>query len=207
MGARSAVRGRLVLLTCQTITLGLMISFLMVPASALFMSRYGATGLPYAYLAVAVAGVVVSTAIRHAQAWLSVAAVAMSVLAVYLILVAGGWLILSSDDDSWVTFPLLVLFPLSIPMGFLIVGAQAGRLLDVRQLKAHFPRVVAGFSVGFGVGSLLSAWLVPLLGGPPQLLGLSVAATLMMILLVATTARRYSDALRSRPSRASRTRC
>ena len=95
-------------------------------------------------------------------------------LTAYLVLVAGGWLILTTTDVLWVTFPLLVLFPLSIPLGFLIVGGQAGRLLDVRELKAHLPRVVAGFSVGFGIASLTSAWLAPVLGGPAQLLGLSV---------------------------------
>ena len=62
------MRTRLVLLTGQTITLGLMIAFLVVPASALFLSRYGAGGLPYAYLAVAASGVVVSAVIRRAQA-------------------------------------------------------------------------------------------------------------------------------------------
>ena len=197
------MRTRLVLLTGQTITLGLMIAFLVVPASALFLSRYGAGGLPYAYLAVAASGVLVSAVIRRAQARHSLVVVALAVLTAYLLLVAAGWLILTTTDVLWVTFPLLVLFPLSIPLGFLIVGGQAGRLLDVRELKAHLPRVVAGFSVGFGIASLTSAWLAPVLGGPAQLLGLSVCATLVMIILVATTARRYSATLRTRPVRPS----
>ena len=161
-------------------------------------------GLPYAYLAVAASGVVVSAAIRRAQARSSVVVVALEVLTAYLVLVTGAWLVLITSDALWVTFPLLVLFPLSIPLGFLIIGAQAGRLLDVRELKAHLPRVVAGFSVGFGIGSLTSAWLAPALGNPAQLLGLSVGATSVMIVLVATTARRHSstlrDASRSSPS-------
>ncbi len=195
------MRSRLVLLTGQTITLGLMIAFLVVPASALFLSRYGADGLPYAYLAVAVSGVLVSAVIRRALARRSVVVVALSVLTSYLVTVASGWLLLTMTGALWVTFPLLVLFPLSIPLGFLIVGAQAGRLLDVREMKAHLPRVVAGFSVGFGLGSLTSAWLAPLLSGPAQLLGLSVGAAAVMMVLVAITARRHAGPLRTRPVR------
>ena len=194
------MRSRLVLLTAQTITLGLMMAFLVVPASALFLHRYGAGGLPYAYLAVAASGVVISAAIRRAQARSSVVMVALSVLSAYLVLVAGAWLILTTSDGFWVTFPLLVLFPLSIPLGFLIVGAQAGRLLDVREMKARLPRVVAGFSVGFGIGSLASAWLAPALGDPAQLLGFSAAATVIMIGLVTATAGRDPDTLRARPA-------
>ena len=194
------MRSRLVLLTAQTITLGLMMAFLVVPASALFLHRYGAGGLPYAYLAVAASGVGISAAIRRAQARSSVVMVALSVLSAYLVLVAGAWLILTTSDGFWVTFPLLVLFPLSIPLGFLIVGAQAGRLLDVREMKARLPRVVAGFSVGFGIGSLASAWLAPALGDARQLLALDLAPLLAFAALLAETGRRYLAQLRAVPA-------
>ena len=146
------VRTRVLLLACQTVALGLMMAFLVVPVSALFLNEYGSGALPYVYLIVAGTGVAVSSLMSRAERRLSLAGLAGGVVATYLVAVAVGWVALVMWDGLWVTFPLLVLFPLSIPIGFVLVGSQAGRLLDVRQMKAQFPRVVAGFSVGFAVG-------------------------------------------------------
>ena len=44
--------------------------------------------------------------------------------------------------------PLLVLFPILIQLGFVFIGGQAGRLLDIAGIKASFPRIMAGFPVG-----------------------------------------------------------
>ncbi len=164
------MRSRLVLLGGQTIALGLMMAFLVVPASSVFLAVYGAALLPYTYLCVAVAGVALSALMSRAQRRWSLAHVAVMVLAAYAVIVAAAWAALEFADATWVTFPLVVLFPLSIPVGFVLVGTQAGRLLDVRQMKAHFPRVVAGFSVGFAVGGLIAARLVGVFGGPAGLL-------------------------------------
>lgn len=187
------------LLFGQTTALGLMLAFLIVPASAIFLHTYGAARLPYAYLAVAASGVLVSTAMRRLQGRLSLAGLAVAVHATILALVAASWLVLRAGDGAWVTFVLVVLFPLSIPVGFVLIGGQAGRLLDVRQMKAHFPKVVAGFSAGFGVGGLLAAGLVHPLGGPVDLLAIDALAVAGMLWLVLATARRYPGQLRARP--------
>lgn len=88
----------------------------------------------------------------------------MLLASVYLGIVLLGWIALAFWDTTWVTFPLLVLFPLSIPIGFVAMGSQAVRLYDIRGLKAEFPRVVAGFSLGFAVGGLAAAALTGPLG-------------------------------------------
>ena len=202
------MRTRLVLLGAQTVALGLTVAFLMVPASALLLHAYGAHTLPYVYLVVAVSGVAVSWAMRRAQANLSLAALAMTILGGYGVLVAAGYAVLTFADADWVSFPLVVLFPLAIPVGFFLVGAQAGRLLDVRQMKEYFPRIVGGFSVGFAAGGLLAAWMVRLLPATADLLLVDLATTGAMIALVAATARRYPEQMwagrprRRRPSRA-----
>ena len=155
--------------------------------------------LPYAYIAVAAAGVAVSTAMTRAQARVSLAQLATGVLAGYVVLAAAGWVVLATTGGRWVTFPLLVMFPLTIPIGFMLVGSQAGRLLDVRQMKAHFPRIAAGFSVGFAVGGLSAAVLVPPLGGPRNLLVLDVVVAVAMLALVLETARRHPVELKATP--------
>ena len=195
------MRSRLLLLGGQTIVLGLTMAFLVVPASALFLDQYGAVALPYVYLAVAVTGVAVSSAMSRAQGRLSLAGVAVWVVGAYLVAVATGWLVLVGLDGLWITFPLLVLFPLSIPIGFVLVGSQAGRLLDVRQMKAHFPRVAAGFSVGFALGGFTAAALVSQIGGPRDLLAVDVVSAGIMLVLVVVTSRRFPDELRARPER------
>lgn len=193
------MRTRVLLLGGQTIALGLMMAFLVVPASALFLNQFGADALAYVYLTVAVAGVAISAALSRAQHRVSLASSAAAVVWIYLGLVAAAWLVLTAWEGVWVTFPLLVLFPLSIPIGFALVGAQAGRLLDVRQMKAHFPRVAAGFSVGFAIGGVGGALLVDPLGGPTQLLAVDLVAAVAMLALVVATGRRFSAELRAAP--------
>lgn len=198
------MRTRLLLLGGQTTALGAMVAFLVVPASALFLARYGAGALPYAYLAVAAAGVVLTIVIRKAQDRISLAALASVVLTTYVVVVAASWLVLEVTDGVWVTFPLVVLFPLIIPLGFMLVGAQSGRLLDVRQMKAHLPRVMGGFALGFGLGGVLSAALVGPLGGPVPLLGVDALIGAVMLALILETARRFPSELRATPHPLSR---
>ncbi len=194
------MRARLLLLGGQTIALGLMMAFLVVPVSARFLNEYGASALPYAYIAVAVAGVAVSSLMSQAQRRISLARLTALLLWIYLVAVVVGWIVLTRAGGVWVTFPLLVMFPLSIPLGFVLVGSQAGRLLDVRQMKAHFPRVAAGFSVGFALGGITAAALVRPLGGPDDLLALDGLAALTMLGLAFETARRFPDELRKPPT-------
>ncbi|MET0741442.1 MAG: hypothetical protein ABWZ26_07845 [Candidatus Nanopelagicales bacterium] len=193
------MRTRLVLLGGQTIALGLMMAFLVVPASSLFLVEYGADKLAFVYLAVAGSGVAVTSAMARAGRRWSLSRLALTLLVCYAVAVSAAWLLLVFADATWVTFPLLVMFPLSIPLGFVIVGASAGRLLDLQQMKAYFPRVVAGFSVGFAIGGLLAAWLARTLGDVAHLLVLDVAAAALFIGLVVETGRRHPAQLRSRP--------
>lgn len=194
------MRARLLLLTGQTVCLGLMMAFLVVPASSLFLVTYGADRLPWAYLVVAAAGVAVSSAMGHVQRRWSLARLSLTVLGGLGALSLAAWVLLAWFDATWVTFVLLVMFPLSIPLGFVLIGNQGGRLLDLQQLKAFFPRVVAGFPVGFAVGGLLAALASRVLGGLHHLLLLELAALGLFMLLVAECARRYPAELRSRPT-------
>lgn len=193
------MRSRMLLLGGQTTALGLMMAFLVVPASALFLHTYGAELLPWAYLGVAGAGVLVSAGVTRAGRRLSLGRLAMLLASVYLGIVLLGWIALAFWDAAWVTFPLLVLFPLSIPVGFVAVGSQAVRLYDIRGLKAEFPRVVAGFSLGFAVGGLAAAALTGPLGAVEHLLAVDVLAALAMLGFIAATARRFPAELLSPP--------
>jgi hypothetical protein len=176
-----------------------MVAFLVVPASALFLHAYGAQRLAWVYLGVAAVGVAVTWVMTRAQRRWSLARLALTVLATYAVLVAAGWALVDLASNSLATAGLLVLFPLSIPVGFMLVGAQAGRLLDVRQIKAHFGKVAAGFSIGFALGGLAAAGLVGPLGGPERLLLVDVGLALLFLALVGETSTRYAASLRVAP--------
>ena len=98
--AADPVRTRLLLLAGQTVRLGLMMAFLVVPVSALFLDEYGAGALPYVYLTVAVAGVAVSSRMSRAQRRVSLAATPAACGWIYLVVVAAGWFVLTGWDGS-----------------------------------------------------------------------------------------------------------
>jgi hypothetical protein len=192
-------RRRVLVLAAQAFLLGLSVVFLIVPASALFLERYGAQKLPFVYLSVAVLGVVVSRVMGSLQARLSLVGVARWCIGVFVVITAGGWLLLHVGGHPWVSAVLVTLFPLSIPVGFVMVGTQAGRLLDVRSLKQYFARIVAGFSLGFVVGGLATAILTGPLGGPGNLLLIDVGSGVVWFATVVASGRWFPDELGRRP--------
>ena len=193
------MRNRVLLLAAQAGLLGLSVTFLIVPASALFLDRYGADELPFVYIAVAVLGVVVSRVIRSMQARLSLVAVATWCIGAFVVIVAVSWVLLRFAGQIWVSAVLVGLFPLAIPVGFVLVGTQAGRLLDVRTMKQSFARIVAGFSLGFVVGGLATTALIGPLGGPVDLLLVDVVIGAAYLWTAIATGRRFPAELGERP--------
>jgi hypothetical protein len=175
-------------------------ALLAVPSSSLFLVKYGAARLPYVYLAVGAAGVLASWGMSRAQRRWTLLQIGLTVLASLLAAVAAGWVLLVVAKAEWVTFPLLVLFPLSIPIGLMLVGAQAGRLLDLQQMKAKYSRVVGGFTIGLAVGGLLAAWLVHVTGDIRLLLVLDLGPLVAFAVLLAQTGRRYPAQLHAAPA-------
>ena len=168
-------RGVIALLTAQALAFGVMLALVVVPANAIFLDAYGAKWLPATYIAIAVFGTGASAFIARAARRTRLVRVATVSLFSIAVLYAASWLILVAGG-VWVSAGLLVLFPIALQMGFVFIGGQAGRLLDVRQMKERFPRVVGGFSVGFLLGGLLAIPLLALLGSTEHLLlGTTVA--------------------------------
>jgi hypothetical protein len=191
-------RGVLPLLTAQALAFGVMLALVVIPANALFLDAYGAKWLPATYIGVAVFGSGASALIARAARRTRLVTVATVSLTAIAVLYAGSWLILVAGG-LWVSAVLLILFPIALQLGFVFIGGQAGRLLDVRQMKERFPRVVGGFSVGFLVGGLLGIPLLALLGSTKQLLLGGTAAQLTFLGLLLATERRFPE-IRSAPA-------
>ena len=185
-------RGVLGLLTAQALAFGVTLALLIVPANALFLDEYGSEWLPATYIAIAVFGSAASGFIARAARRTRLVRVATASLGALAALYAASWLILVAGG-VWVSALLLVLFPVALQVGFVFIGGQAGRLLDVRQMKVLFPRVVSGFAIGFFVGGLLGIPLLALLGSTEHLLLATTAAQLAFLALLFATERRFPE--------------
>jgi hypothetical protein len=188
----SPVRGVIHLLTAQALAFGVTLALLVVPANALFLNAYGSKWLPATYIAIAVVGSGASALIAWAARRMRLVRVATASLVALAVLYAASWLILVAGG-VWVSALLLVLFPIALQMGFVFIGGQAGRLLDVRQLKERFPRIVTGFSVGFLLGGLLGIPLLAVLGSTEHLLVATTVAQLVFLGLLLETERRFPE--------------
>ena len=180
------------LLTAQTLAFGVTLALLIIPANSLFLDAYGSEWLPVTYIAIAIVGTGASAFIARAARRTRLVPIAVVTLGVLALLYALSWAILVADG-AWASAALLVLFPIALQLGFVFVGGQAGRLLDVRQMKELFPRVVSGFAVGFLLGGLLAIPLLALLGSTENLLLATTVAQLAFLGLLLLTERRFPE--------------
>ena len=178
-------RGVVGLLTGQALAFGVTLALLLVPGNSLFLDAYGSKWLPVTYIATAVLGGAAAALIARATRTARLVRVATATLGALAALFAASWAILVAGGD-WVSWALVVTFPIALQIGFVFIGGQAGRLLDVRQMKEFFPRVVSGFAVGFLVGGLVEIPLLALLGSTENLLLATTAAQLSFLGLAAS---------------------
>ncbi len=186
---------RLVLLIGQSFALGLSLAFLIVAANALFLPEFGSESLPYAYITVAILGSLLFYGYAELEKRWTLPALSITTLVLLALFYLLSWLILTLTGFRWVPFALMVSFSLVIQMGFVILGGQAGRLFDVRQLKSLFPRIVLGFAIGFLVGGFLAAPLATLLRGTENLILATMFSTLLFLVFLLIVDRRYHGAL------------
>ena len=135
-----------------------------------------------------------SVVARTVRRW-PLARVAVVTEGAVALLFLAAWAVLTAADGVWVSAPLLVLWPVLLQIGFIFVGGQAGRLLDVQQLKVGFPRIVLGFALGFLAGGLAGAPLLALLGSTGDLLLIAVAAQVLFLVMLAVASRRFGERL------------
>jgi HEAT repeat protein/ATP/ADP translocase len=190
-----SVNVRLTLLMGQSLSFGITLALLIITASALFLPEFGSAGLPYVYIVLAILGPVVFYSFAELQKRWSLPRLSIIVFASTAVILFLAWLGLRSTGSRWVSFMLLVLFTLFLQMGFIILGGQAGRLFDVRELKRLFPRVVAGFVAGFLIGGFITPPLATILRGTINVLLATVAGTLIILGFFVATDRRFHEVL------------
>lgn len=189
------VRRVVALLAGQAFAFGLSESLLLISANAIFLDAYGSKWLPLTYIAIAIVGTLLAAGVARTLRHWPLPRVAIAAEAAVALLFLAAWVVLTASNGVWVSAPLLVLFPVLLQIGFIFVGGQAGRTLDLQQIKRNFPRVVAGFTAGFLVGGLVGTRLLSVLGDIDRLLLIAVGAQVAFLLLLGVGAARFADQL------------
>lgn len=193
---------RLVLLIGQSVSLGILLALLIVTASALFLTEFGSQALPYVYIAVAILGAAVFYGFAEILRLWTLPGLSIVTLALTALFFLLAWIGLTFTNATWISFLLMISFSLLLQMGFIILGGQAGRLFDVRQMKRLFPRVVAGFAIGFMVGGFIAALLSGFIGQTANLLLFGIVAALSMLGFLLMTDRRFhAELVQAGPAR------
>ncbi len=193
---RRSGHGAVPWLMAQSIVFGVMAALLGIVANALFLDAYGSGWLPATYVAIGVAGIVVSGAVARAARAADLIPIALVVLGGAALGIGASWAVAIGGDGAWVSVPLLVLFPVLIQLGFVFIGGQGGRVLDIDGIKRSFPRIFAGFPIGAVLGGILGGWLVTWFGRVEHLLLATAIAQGAFTAIVWATGRRFSAQLR-----------
>jgi hypothetical protein len=180
-------------IVAQAFVLGLELAFLVVPGNAIFLSAYGAASLPYVYMLVAVLGAGVSYSLTELQARLGLSQLAIASTLTVASLTFATWALLAFAGADWASGGALILFALQIQLGFVFVGAQAGRAFDLQTLKRVFSWIVAAFVGGFMTGGFLSARLVEAGWAAVNLIGLSAVLAVVIAGLMVGAARHLPE--------------
>ena len=177
------------LIVGQAIALGLLLAFLVVPGNAVFLDVYGAKSLPYVYLLTAGLGACVSFGLTGLQTRFELFPLAIGTTVTLAFLIFACWAVLYLAGVEAASFAALILFALELQLGFVFIGAQAGRTFDMQMLKRVFSYIVAAFVVGFMAGGFAAAGYAALGGDPVHLLAASSATAIVMALLIAAAAK------------------
>ena len=183
---------RLALLVAQSFSLGATLSLLIISANSLFLTDFGSQFLPYVYIAVAFAGSLISYGFTALLRRWALPKLTLSTIACLMIFYLVGWVGLALAQMRWISFALIVSFSVVIQIGFILLGAQAGRLLDLRQIKRLFSQIVAGFVIGFMAGAMLVPSFISLLGSTENVLLAVVVSTLIWLVFVWITSRCFA---------------
>lgn len=198
----SAERLALILIAGQMLFFGTMQGLVTVAGYTLFLDRFGAPVLPYAYLLVALTLSGAFYGLNWLQTRWSIPRVLVSVLLLVVTILSLSWALLPFAPDV-VALALIPVVTLVIQVGYIFPSTQMGRLFDVRQMKRLFPLVNGGVTIGFVTGSLGAPILVSRMGGLGSTLLAATLGTIVSFGLLLLTLRVFAEHFADMPVAAS----
>ena len=191
--------GRLIgLLVLMYFILALGFVFVQSMAFGIFLAEYGAGGLPYSYIAIAIVASLVAAfyiKLGGRVSFSKLLTINLTFLACVSLLI---WLVLNSPLYHSAAFVLPLWFQIVVNLGNLAVWTLASSLFDFRQGKRLFPLLGAGTWLANSIGGLFVPLLVRSVGTVHLLLlaALSFGATLFILRILT---RSYMQASSERP--------
>ncbi len=185
-------RSVLLYLGSEGIFIGAALALLYVTANALFLTDFGSETLPYVFIAVAIFASLTFYGISELQRRWTVGRVVIASLIILTAMLFAARLILTQPNTNWVSFALMVSFIFGGQLALVSVGVQAGRLLNIRQMKRLFPIMMGIFNVGFIASSLSVSALLPILTTTEDLLLVAGSYMLVALTISVVVVRRFA---------------
>ena len=177
------------LLVLNSFLNGLARVVILAAGGAIFLDSQPLESIPYVYIALGVAGGAIGLLIARAEAALPYARFLTGLLAFTGIVTGLLWVALALFDAGWAPFVVALWSNLSELLITLVIGAVAGRALDLRQSKRINAVVGSGETIAEIGGGLALPVMVALVGARGLLVVVvaSLAAGLVVSRYVLTT--------------------
>ena len=190
----------LILLNGQALFLGLAVSVFFTASNTMFLMDFSSDLLPYVYVATAVFVSLISYLFVRMQKTWSIGRFTGATVLSFACLIFAARLGIQLFNTRWISFGLMVVFTLFMQLSLVVLGAQAGQIFDVREMKRLYPIVMAGQIFGVIAGGALVGPLAVLMGGIKNLLILAGGSMATAWVFLAVTNRRFGRILGVRPS-------
>ena len=169
--------------------MGASVVFFETTASALFLSSFDATALPYVYLAAAVIVPLAGVAFSRLERRVSYRALFIATVGFLLAGMVGFRVVLALSSSKWPALALLIGVEVLAVLSTLQFWGLAGRLFDIRQGKRLFGLVGSGEVAAGVIGGFSVPALVRLLGTPNLLVLAAAAMAANLVVLIAITSK------------------
>lgn len=188
-------RTALAFLIGQGFFIGAALTLLYMTSNTLFLLNYGAETLPYVYIVSGLITAPISLGFAALQKRRSLATLALGLYSLCSAAFFIARLAYNATTARPLSFGLMLAFSLMSLLISIVLGAQAGRVFDVRQMKRLYPLVLASQILAVVIGGLTVTPLTRWLGGVENLLGLSGGALLIALAFLLATIRRFGSTL------------
>ncbi len=173
--------------------------FIGTASYTLFLSEFGAEGLPYVYMGNALILPLVGLLYAKLENRFSLAHLLLANIGLMLLAVAAFRWGLGLSAAKWLIFAFVIFYDIIRVLCNLEFLGLSGRLFDVRQGKRLFGLIGSAGMIAAISGGVLTPWLVSLLG-IANLLFLAIAGLLATLVLLLYMTRLYANRLAAAPT-------